>query len=408
MLVNRLSTRMVYFAIEAILASGFSLLVTVLAARHGDVEAFGELALALAIVGFQLPVAALGLSALVYGRSASRAVSSKYLIRTALLIVPIFSVFIYILTCSLLYILNNYDVLILYALAGIKLIATFHVIFVQDAAARHKTEEYLIYRIIVLVLSILLLISISFLDCDMYIYALIWGGESFIFALILLIIYKDKAKTSNRISLIKATLLKSYPLAVQSLFVMLYMRFDQLYIGFRFGEEDLAKYVVAARLAETGNIIFNVLTLVVSPLIISHFNAVPLKLYFTKVISIILIGLNFIGFVLASLVGGVFINIVFGDYYEDSLQILLIYIFSVSFVAFGSIASRILNSYSITSPQALSGAAGALLNVILSIGLAEFWGMEGVALATVVSYAVAAGVLWIYVLQTASKYQSAA
>jgi len=49
----------------------------------------------------------------------------------------------------------------------------------------------------------------------------------------------------------------------------------------------------------------------------------------------------------------------------------------------------------VSGAQAWSGVAGAVSNVVLSVVLGEVIGLEGVALATVVSYALATYIVWV-------------
>ena len=171
------------------------------------------------------------------------------------------------------------------------------------------------------------------------------------------------------------------------------MRFDQIYVRVAFGAEALGVYAASARLAEIGNIIFQVTTLLLAPIFIrkiSQFNKINrLGAYFVGILLI-----SFSASIGCIFLGEDIITFIYGQGYREGYTVLSIYVLSIGFVAFGGMATRILASMSISGPQIWAGIAGAGLNVLLSIWWSQSFGLEGVAAATVVSYAVAACLLW--------------
>jgi O-antigen/teichoic acid export membrane protein len=113
----------------------------------------------------------------------------------------------------------------------------------------------------------------------------------------------------------------------------------------------------------------------------------------------ILAGVTLLASAGATVLGGPVLGLVFGPAYAAAGLILAVYLGSVFFVAAGAIGSRVLAAQGVSGPQIWSGLAGALSNVVLSILFGEVTGPEGVALATVVSYAVAAILLWQAVIK---------
>lgn len=382
------------YGFDACLTSGFGFLVVLISTRVTDINGFGVFALVLAIAAAQCQVATLGFGPLIYGRVASRPNNSFFLLGSAIFVSGIFSVAQYLIALFVIYLAFNNAVALLYALAGLRVLGAVGLIVVQDAMARQAIRDFVPLRVITTAIAGAFLAFAFIYEYSIIIVAAIWGLEGFVFsALSCLFLARRRArfKVGQRC---RVHLYKAMPLALQALFIVIYLRFDQIYIGFRFDAAAVGLYAVAARLAEIGNLAFNVMTLVVSPLIISHLKHTgelrTSAFGFMGLLAVINVAICAASYFL----GEQALELVFGADYTNGYMILTIYLVSICFVAYGLIASRILASQGITSIQAWSGLAGALSNVILSIVLAELFGMEGVAVATVISYALAVFILW--------------
>lgn len=408
MSVNKLRSRakaLAGFGTDAALTSGFGFIVVLLAARSASVADFGQFALILAVVGAQVPLAAFGFMTLVYGRTATRPGGAGRLLGSATAITSLASVAIYVLTLLSFGRFGADTLALLYAGAGLRLLGTAGLILTQDAMARQSVGEYLPGRVLSFTLAVVSASLAVSAQAPLAVFALIWGAESLLFTMVTALTLGRKRARLSRRNRFRPYLAKAAPIAVQSVFIVIYLRFDQIYVGWRFGEASLGLYAAAARLAEIGNLGFNVLILVVTPMIIRQMRTSGRLDRRALMVFGWLAGLTLTAVGAASIISGDVLALSFGPAYAAAGGILTVYLGSIFFVAAGGVGSRLLAAQGVSGPQALSGVAGAVSNVVLSVVLGEVVGLEGVALATVISYALAAAILWHFVLRcrTGSK-----
>lgn len=365
-----------------------------LAARSTSVEEFGQFAIIITIVGMQLPITTFGLNIIAYGRAASRPRAASRLMGSSIVFTFTSGVALYFLTILWAAFLFDGEYLLLCAGAGMRLLGATGILMSHDAMARHALSEYLPARLIATALAAIAATAAFLASFPLHVLAFIWGAEALCFSLIVMIKQSRQRAKINIRNRYKPLLMRAVPIAVQGLLIVLYLRFDQIYVGYRFGAESLAIYATAAKITELGNLVFNVLTLVVSPLIIYHLRrdgAIGrfglLFLFTLAIFTVLICGIFFF-------TGSFVLEFVFGSEYAKGGSIMAVYAGSICFVAYGSIASRALAALGVSGPQAWSGMLGLISNVLLSIVFGELLGLEGVALATVFSYALAIGVLW--------------
>ena len=393
-LYNNHAIRLYGYAFETISTSGFALLILLFATRSATLQEFGQFALVISIVGAQAPLAALGLNTLAYGRAGTRPRANRRLIGSAIAINFISGAALYSVTLYAFFLYSSKALTLLYAGAGLRLFGAAGMAVTNDAMARHAQAEYLPARLAVIAFAAMAASVAFYGEYPTFILALIWGAESAVFAAFLIWLNLGARAKLNGRNRYLPFLVKAAPIAIQSFFVVIYLRFDQIYVSWRFGNEATGLYAAAARIAEVGGLGLNILTLVVSPAIINQItkNDHLSKRSVLFLISIALFAMfaSFIGLFF----GAPILKFIFGPLYAEADTVLAIYVASIPFVAFGSIGSRVLAAQGVSGPQAWSGLSGALSNVALSILLSEIMGLEGVALATVISYALASGILW--------------
>lgn len=382
------------FGADAALTSGFGFLVILLAARSSSVLEFGQFALILAIVAAQAPLAAFGLTTLAYGRAAARPAGARRLLGSAMVIVGGAGVGLYALTLLAFALFAGDTLTMLYAAAGLRLIGAVGVVLPQDAMARQAPGEYLPVRLLTVTLAAVAAVAAWYMEATLAMLALIWGTESLGFSVLCALTLGRRRARLNWRNRYRPYLAKAAPIALQGLFIVIYLRFDQIYVGWRFGEDSLGLYAAAARIAELGNLGFNVLTLIVSPMIIAQMRVSGRLDRRALLFLAILAGVTLLASASAAVMGGSVLGLVFGPAYTEAGPILAVYLGSIFFVAYGAIGSRVLAAQGVSGPQIWSGLAGAASNVVLSIVFGELIGLEGVALGTVISYTLAASVLW--------------
>lgn len=375
------------------------------ATRTLELSQFGQLAFIMVLANFQQRVASLGTQQLVYGRVALRPGKSPQLTWQACLITTTTSVVLYLGTALILFTSFSQDFALVYCAAGLRVLGAVALPLISDAQARHAHREYLPYRLTTTVCALIAIGLALAWRTEGVIFALIWGGETFAFSLMTIISATNhkRLKRPNTQHSSIPFLKKSLPIAIQSVMIAIYYRFDQLYIQLRFGAEAMAEYAAAARLAELGNIVATIATMTLGPAFIA-------KIFSRRQFDSA-IGLGtFIIFLLASTaslisitIGEQVLTLVFGKGYGSGYKILSVYVLSAAFVTIGGLCSRALSAKGHTDIQAVSGLVGVATIILLSLVLCEAIGPIGAAWATVAAYAASSLVLVIKLFGIKSK-----
>lgn len=390
------------FGLEAGAQGLLALLLTALAARAGDLHSFGTFAFAVAVAGAQQPVAAFGLQNVVYGRTARRPSGRLPILRGAVTMATVFGFSIYVLTLTVFWGLDQRTIGLYYAAAGLRVLGAFSLVLTSHFQAQHAFRDYLPLRGLSLIAAAFAAFTGFLVNAPVWVFGLIWGSEALLYGALLLIMDR-RVPTFARLGPYRAkTLLaKAGPIGLGSIFVVLYLRFDQIYVQIRFGETALAIYAAAARIAEVGNLLAQVTILVVAPKVISELRGAGRLSRQSKIILVVIFFASVLASLILVLTGSEILEIVFGPAFEAGATVLAVYALSTCFVAFGGLASRGLASEGLASVQLKSAIVGASSNVLLSLSLGEIFGPPGVAWATVVSYALVAAMLWGHWLTTA-------
>ncbi len=382
------------YALDTGLSAAFGVVLLMFVSRAYGLEDFGIFALCLAIINIQTTLVALGIPALLYSRAITKPVVADRLCWLGVRICITAGLITYLLTIAFLWGANLYNLLLLYSVAGLRIIGVFGEPLRAIYQARAQPISYVPIRVSTLSAAFGLSAITYYVDGELVWYGLIFSLEWSAFALILLLgsLRRGLCLPQNPKSLIPLVT-KASPLFVQSVCVAIYVRFDQIYVGWRFGEADLGVYAAAARLAEAGNMLFGLIAFVAVPRIVREYRSGRLSIKSKMALSFI--GLSAC---VASLVfldyGGAFLSLIFGPDFYPGGSILAVYALSTAFSSFGYIGSRLNVAQGRTMPSMVSGLVGATSNVFLTILLCEAQGPIGAATATVISYAFASAIVW--------------
>ncbi|KAA5606446.1 oligosaccharide flippase family protein [Roseospira marina] len=394
--------RLAAYALDAGLPAVFGLCLMIAVARGASVEAFGAFALVLAIAGVQTPVAVLGLAGLFYGRAASRPSASNRLYWPGVVVVLGSGAGLYMATLAVLWVLAGPLLLHLYALAGLRVLGAAAEPLRAIYQARSRPDAYVPIRIGTVAVAALVAAFAFVLQADVVWYAAIWGLEWLLFAAVLLgASLRRGICPPVRHPRVGPVMVKAAPLLVQAICIAIYMRFDQIYVGWRFGAADLSAYAAAARIAEAGNMAYGVLAAFLCPRIIREWRAGRLA-GDTKAV-LVLIGVGTVGVSgVGALWGDTLLAGIFGPAYAAGGLILAVYVLSTGLTVYSTFGSRLNVAQGATLPGMISGLVGAVSNVGLSVLLCEVQGPLGAATATVLSYGLTCMVLWYAVWRRTS------
>jgi len=234
----------------------------------------------------------------------------------------------------------------------------------------------------------LLLIS---LGAGLIYFAAVMVIESVILAIGLVTAYiKQKLSLFNwkiKFDLAKRLLRDSWPLILSGVAISIYMRIDQVMIKNMLDAKAVGNYAVAVRLSEVWYFIPMAITSSFFPAIINA-KKTSEELYYGRLQKLYdLMTWLAIGIALpVALLANDIIRILFGTQYQAAAGVLRIYVWAGIFVFLGVASSQYLIAENYTKISFYRTFIGAIVNVVLNIIMIPKYGINGVAVATVVSY----------------------
>lgn len=179
----------------------------------------------------------------------------------------------------------------------------------------------------------------------------------------------------------------AFPFIILASFTALYARIDQVLISTILDSASVGLYDAAVKLAEVWQFIPSIIVSSLFPAIVNarttseytYFNRLKKLLAFLICVTVIFATVFTF---LAPLV----IKILYGNAYIQSIDVLHIYLWSSIGVSAGIVMMHFLIAENMRRVIAFSAIIPALINIILNLILIPRFGIEGAALATLISY----------------------
>ncbi len=188
----------------------------------------------------------------------------------------------------------------------------------------------------------------------------------------------------------KALLRQSWPLVIAGLLITLYMRTDQILLGYLLGNKAVGIYSAAVRLSEIWYVIPFMIGNTVMPRLLPAFQQ-DKPLYYRR-LQIVYNGLVLISVALALCtmpVSRFVVTLMFGSKYLAAARILNIHIWTGVFVFLGALSTQQMVHENLTSVELRRAIGGAVINIALNLYLIPRFGMIGSAWATLAAQATA-------------------
>lgn len=215
-----------------------------------------------------------------------------------------------------------------------------------------------------------------------------------IFAFFIYFFYKKinltKKRWKFRIKKAKALLNDSWPLLLTSFSVIIYMYIDQAMLMWIKGPAAVGEYAVAVKISEAWYVIPTIICGSIFPAIINAKKNDPstyqkrlFQLHKLMIIFSVSIAIP------VSLLAAPIIKVLFGNPYLLSANVLAIHVWAGIFVFLGISSGCYLIAENFTKISFLRTFLGMLINILLNVILIPYYGINGAALATVISYGIA-------------------
>lgn len=382
---------------DKVLRMGVGLLVGVWVARYLGPEQFGLLNFALAFTGLFGTVATLGLQGIVVRDIVRDPESARITLGTAAMLQLVGGLVSFLLILGAIAYLRPDDpitrtvVAILGAMMLLK--ASEIAVYWFESQVQSKYTVWVQNGVFLVFAAV----KIGLILLEAPLTAFVWAmlAEAALVAAILLLVFNLRGPniTQLKASIARAkTLLKdSWPLLLSGIAIMVYMKIDQIMLGQMIGDEAVGIYSAAVRISEVWYFIPMAIVASVFPSIIEAkrqseelYYARLQKLYDLMAVISVFVALPMTFF------SEYLMTLLFGVNFSDAGTVLAIHIWASVFVFLGVASS---NWFIVEGHQIMNlkrTILGAVFNIFLNIVLIPSFGVEGAAIATVISFAVAA------------------
>lgn len=366
-----------------------NLFVVIYTARYLGDAAYGKYSFAFAFVSFFTIIADLGIYNIVVREIARSPQITKKIIGNAFFISTLSSAVALFLSCFALYVID-YPIetkkLILVASLGLFLEAflPFGAIYEVNLEMKYSVIFGLLNRLFLFVSTFLII----FCNLD-----LIWLVASSVAAdalnSILIMIYSRKLirpEFDLDIDLCKFLLRESLPLALASVFIIIYFRIDVVMLSMMKGDSDVGIYSAAYRFTEAFTFIPNIFMISIFPLMSKYFIGARESLIFIYLKSFkYLFGFSLPLAVLVTFYANEIISILYGNQFKEAIVVLQILIWATAIMFINYSLTQLLVSVNKQKITTFSTVICVFVNIILNLVLIPYMSYRGAALATVVT-----------------------
>lgn len=188
------------------------------------------------------------------------------------------------------------------------------------------------------------------------------------------------------LAIAKQLLKDSWPLIFTAVFTMLYARVDQVMIQQMLGDYEVGIFSASIYITEAWLVLPVILTASLFPAILNakkKSNQIYQKRLMHLYLSVVLVGLLICFF--TALFSQKIIYILYGAAYLNGADVLAIRIWETLFAAIGVVSSKWVISENLQKHTVNIVILGAVINVCLNYIFIPIWGIEGAAVASVIS-----------------------
>ena len=372
-----------------------TLLIGILLARYLGPTKFGTYSLIIALYSILHALSKLGLDAILVRDFVNNEESEKNILSTSFWLKVSFSIFL-VTIISAVFVLNNKDSMnnfYMLIMSFVLIFQSFDVIqFYLEAKVRGKVIA--ISRFIQVTISAGVKIFLIYIEASLYFFFLVFILDALLISIAYLIALKRNAfnllPKYFRLDIAKKLISDSFPLIISSLAVIVYMRIDQIMLNYFFGSYEVGVYSIAVKLSEAIYFIPIILTTSIFPAIIAaKRRSIDSYMQSMQVLYTTLVWLSISLTALIFFSSEFLVNILFGEDYAQSAKVLKIHALSMVFVFVGVAFEKYLINENLTVISLKRTLVGAISNIVLNIYLIPKMGINGAAIATVISQFIA-------------------
>lgn len=383
------SKNVLWLFFDKILRLGVGLIVGVFVARYLGPELFGKWNYAIAFVGLVSAIATLGLDQIVVKYLLDSNDDEYVLLGSAFYLrLAGSSLSIILIISFFLFYKKDLELLLIAILTAFNLFfQAFDVIDLKNQSVLQSRKTVIVKNAVFILMAIVKLLFVYFKFTLIYFVSL--GLLEFVLGAIGLVIFygfSNFLKWSLNIEYCKTLLKQAWPLILSGIVIMMYMRLDQIMIGEIIGDKEVGLYSVSTRFTELWYFIPSVFATSFFPKLIEKYN-LDLKNYSLvclKLLKLMFI-ISFSISIFFTLFAGFIIQFLYGDDYALSVFSLKISIWTGVFVFWGVVAGNMLVIENLNKHNLIKSIQGLVLNIFLNFLLIPRYGINGAAIATLIS-----------------------
>lgn len=375
---------------EKIFRMSVGMIIGILVARYLGPEKFGLLNYVISFVGLFGIIATLGINNIVVKKLVNNPHDENKLLGTSFVIRLIGSIILMLILTLFIQFTNNDNItnMYIYILAFSTVILSFNVI---DLSFQSKVKsKFVVYSNIftLVITSIIKLVLIS-MEAPLISFVIMILLDSLLLAIFLIYFYyKDHNKIATWFfdkEKAKELITEGFPLVLAGFAMSIYLKIDQVMINEMLGNESGGYYAAAVRLSESLYFIPIAISISLFPSIINSKKDIVKYKNRMQALFSFLIWFAILIAIPLTYFSDFIIDVLYGEAYQKSANVLMIHIWAGIFVFLGEATSRWFINENLQKLLFYRTALGAVLNIILNYYFIQSYGIYGAALATIIS-----------------------
>lgn len=375
---------------ERVISLIFSIIITSIIARYLGVEQYGMLNYIMSIMMLFSSFSRLGMENLTVKAILEKEETEGKILGTNLFICLIVGIILFILSQITIYTLNPDNMLaqVLGFIIGLGMIVNAFDVIEYYLQSQMKIKTISIIKLFAEIISVGLKIITVIFDFGIIGFTLANLCEIVIVSILFWLWYKYNRKTSFSFSFkygIKV-LKRCWELAISGLIITLYMKMDQIMLGYMLNNTEIGIYSAANKVANIWQFIPMAIITAFGPMLVlkKQYSKLQYEIAIQRLYDIIsIIGISFGIFL--SLFGNLILDVLYGEEYKNAIEVLQISIWSGIFSSLGAATSLWLIIENLQKYSLIYAIAGCITNFSLNIWLIPLMGAKGAAIATLIS-----------------------
>jgi O-antigen/teichoic acid export membrane protein len=244
------------------------------------------------------------------------------------------------------------------------------------------------------IIASIIKVMLVFFNQPLIYFAIVQTLEILFLAIGYYFVYTSNGYTFSQWKFVKETAKNlfrdSWPLVLSGVVIAIYMKIDQVMIKYFMSVKDVGYYAVAVKLCEAWYFVPMAISTSIFPAIVNA-KQVNEKLYLSRLQKLydFLAAIAIAIAIPVTFLSDFIINLLYGQAYQPAASVLTIYIWAGVATFLGVASSQYLISENLTKLAFYRTLIGMIVNVIMNLYLIPIYGINGAAIATLVSYTLA-------------------